>query len=384
MPPKTTPSSGLLITRFPLESGWGGEEELHLFLAKSFQKQDIRIALWSSCPFLLSAFQKQRIFTTASFFRDITSRQSLFLFLFLGIPFFFISFFRILLFRSRGFRTVLMLTLVEKVFLTPFFLFFGYRIFWAHHAPLGRWLSKNPFFFLWRFWGKRVLTIVPSLALQKELLALGLPEKNIRVLQNPLLPLPPSVETWESFLLRKKVQKQSFIVGIAGRLSVEKNLSAALRIATSFPEILFLIAGEGELRESLSCEITEQSIDNVALLGNLSEEELSAFFSGIDLFLSTSRYETFGLALLQAQAHGVPVVAPRVGGVPEVVVDGFSGILFPVDDEEKAVNALRLLFEDRKKREEFSKQAQQQAKQFSSERYKQKMMNLLFPYCSGL
>lgn len=376
--------SGLLITRFPLESGWGGEEELHLFLAEFLRKQNVPVALWSSCPFFLAAFQKQEFSTTSSFFRDITSRRSLLGFFFWSIPFFFLSFFRVLLFRYQKFRTVLMLTLLEKIFLTPLFLLFGCRVFWAHHAPVGAWLSKNPFSFLWRFWGKQVETIVPSLALQKELVALGLPEKNIRLLPNPLLPLPLPVETLESLLLRKGREKKPFCVGIAGRLSAEKNIFAVLRIAASFPQILFLIAGEGELRESLSHDIAEQLLTNVVLLGNLSAEELSAFFSGIDLFLSTSRYETFGLALLQAQAHGVPVVAPHVGGIPEVVADGVSGILFPVDDEEKAVNALQLLFEDKKKREEFSKQAKKKAAQFSSERYKREIMDLLFSCHSGL
>jgi glycosyltransferase involved in cell wall biosynthesis len=67
---------------------------------------------------------------------------------------------------------------------------------------------------------------------------------------------------------------------------------------------------------------------------------------GSDLFLFTSESESFGLAILEAMACGVPVVASGAGGVPEVVADGETGFLHPVGDvEAMAASAVRVLTE---------------------------------------
>jgi glycosyltransferase involved in cell wall biosynthesis len=65
-----------------------------------------------------------------------------------------------------------------------------------------------------------------------------------------------------------------------------------------------------------------------------------------DLLLVTSRYESFCLAALEAMACGVPVVAPHVGGLPEVVRDGSSGLLFPPGDHAAAARMAAALLAD--------------------------------------
>ena len=93
-------------------------------------------------------------------------------------------------------------------------------------------------------------------------------------------------------------------------------------------------------------------------------EEVAPILCGADLFLLPSEKESFGLAALEAMACGVPVVASRVGGLPEVVESGVSGFLCPLGDiEAMTAQALYILDDGRLPR--FKKAAMRRAGQFS-------------------
>ena len=85
--------------------------------------------------------------------------------------------------------------------------------------------------------------------------------------------------------------------------------------------------------------------DKVTFLGE--RDELPSVLAGADAFVLTSRTESFGLSALEAMACGTPVVATRVGGVPEVVTDGVTGLLAEADDLDGVADRLRSLFLDR-------------------------------------
>ena len=105
----------------------------------------------------------------------------------------------------------------------------------------------------------------------------------------------------------------------------------------------FLIAGDGPVRGDAERQAAESGIDNdVAFLGE--QDDLVALLSVSDLFLLPSIQESFGLAALEAMACGVPVVASRVGGLPEIIEDGVTGYTCGPDDVEgMADRGVRLL-----------------------------------------
>lgn len=96
--------------------------------------------------------------------------------------------------------------------------------------------------------------------------------------------------------------------------------------------------------------------------------DVEGILARADLLLVTSRSESFSLAALEAAASAVPVVATRVGGVPEVVVDGQTGILFDLDDVDAAVRASRRLLTDPALRATMGRAARTRAERFSTER----------------
>lgn len=94
--------------------------------------------------------------------------------------------------------------------------------------------------------------------------------------------------------------------------------------------------------------------------------DVEAILPDADVLLVTSREESFCLAALEAAACGVPVVAPRLGGIPEVVIDGHTGLLFEPDDEEQAADAIVRLFEDAALRAAMSRAAVEWARCLSA------------------
>ena len=115
------------------------------------------------------------------------------------------------------------------------------------------------------------------------------------------------------------------------------------RIHHAMPSTLLMI-GDGPDRDDAEREARDLGVaDDVRFLGRI--DSVASLLRASDLFLLPSQSESFGLAALEAMACGVPVVASRAGGLPEVVADGVNGILEPVGSVEamgrRAVDLLR-------------------------------------------
>ncbi len=114
------------------------------------------------------------------------------------------------------------------------------------------------------------------------------------------------------------------------------------RVAATDPEARFVWAGEGELRASTEVALADAGLsERVRFPGFLADPE--DFWSRIDVFFLPSAFEALGTVLLDAMARGIPVVAARVGGIPEVVQDGHEGLLGPPGDADALAAALLAL-----------------------------------------
>jgi colanic acid/amylovoran biosynthesis glycosyltransferase len=90
-----------------------------------------------------------------------------------------------------------------------------------------------------------------------------------------------------------------------------------------------VIAGEGPERTSIEAMIRDLDLQGeIRLLGHLSRQQLDACYACADLFVLTSRSEGIPLVIMEAMAHGKPVLAPAITGIPELVLDGKNGFLY--------------------------------------------------------
>ncbi|MDT8267517.1 glycosyltransferase family 4 protein, partial [Roseomonas sp. DSM 102946] len=107
------------------------------------------------------------------------------------------------------------------------------------------------------------------------------------------------------------------------------------------------------------------------------EAELPALFDAHDIYLFPSRYEPFSLTLIHALACGIPTIASRAGGNPEIVEDGHSGLLFEKGDPADLAEAIARLARDPELRARLASQGQQVGSRFTFERMAGEMVSFL-------
>jgi len=128
-----------------------------------------------------------------------------------------------------------------------------------------------------------------------------------------------------------------------GRLTEEKGMDVLLRalpqVVKRFPGVRVRIAGDGDLRDQLMALSRRLGLDEcVAFLG--FRRDVPALMAQADLMVMPSRWEGLPIALLEAVAAGLPVVASAVAGIPEVIADGETGWLVAPDDPEALAAAI--------------------------------------------
>lgn len=123
---------------------------------------------------------------------------------------------------------------------------------------------------------------------------------------------------------------EHFVIGSAGRLFPIKDYALMVEIAREVcslrPDVRFEIAGEGPETSSLKTLVKEYSLENVFLFRGFLEDPFP-FYRRLSAYMNTSIHEGIPISVLEAMVHGVPVVAPKVGGLNEVVSDGIDGYL---------------------------------------------------------
>jgi glycosyltransferase involved in cell wall biosynthesis len=142
---------------------------------------------------------------------------------------------------------------------------------------------------------------------------------------------------------------KSAVVGFVGSLNGSKGLDvlvAACALVAARQPLRLAVAGDGPLREELETTAARRRLP-IVLLGRLPSAEVPCFLAAIDVLAAPSYDEGLPRALLEAMAMGVPVVASEVGGIPEAVHDGITGLLVPPGDAEALACALIRVLDDR-------------------------------------
>jgi L-malate glycosyltransferase len=215
----------------------------------------------------------------------------------------------------------------------------GISVVIGSHRQIGDLLTPK------QFWAQATCfrlcdrVVCNSRAAASRLLAHGLPERRLAVIGNGLpdeafAPAPPALPRLPDVLRAGMIARMNHPV---------KNHAAFLRAASEVagrhPTVEYLLAGDGPLRPELERLAARLGLkDRVLFLGD--RPDIPAVLAALDILVVPSSSESLSNVILEAMAAGVPVVATRVGGTPEVVLEGETGLLVPAGSDEALAAAM--------------------------------------------
>ena len=162
----------------------------------------------------------------------------------------------------------------------------------------------------------------------------------------------PFEEAASSQYLRQELdfEPEDFLVGIVAHLADHKGhkylIKATEILKEKAPQIKVIIVGEGPLRMELDRLVKQTHVEDIVFFLGF-REDVPHILASLDLFVLSSYLEGMGSSILDAMASRLPVVATKVGGIPEVVVNGETGLLVPPRSPAALAKAILKIYKDR-------------------------------------
>jgi glycosyltransferase involved in cell wall biosynthesis len=215
------------------------------------------------------------------------------------------------------------------------------------------------------------VVVVPSHALARFLAANGFPRDRLRV-------IPYGIDIRRT---EPRAAHEPFVVATSAYLIERKGVDTLIAACARVSRPLVLeIFGDGELRPQLERQAKELGVA-AHFRGNVAD--VRERLAHVDLFVLPTRGDNLPVAILEAMASAVPVVATRVGGIPELVVNGETGLLVDVDDSDAMAAAIDALAADQERRESFGRAGARRASDlFEAGAVARRMVDLYEEICA--
>lgn len=201
---------------------------------------------------------------------------------------------------------------------------------------LDRWLLRSP---------ERVVAV--SQAMKRHLESYGLQSEKITVVPNAVVSMQAPKDSRERIRNTYGISSTSPLIGVIGRLSPEKGqmdfLKALLYVLKEITDVRALIIGDGPDRQALECFSVKNNLASSVIFAGY-QTNMAEIYDALDLVVMPSLSEGMPNVALESLACSKPLIATAVGGVPEVIESGRTGILVPpADPEEMAKKILFLI-----------------------------------------
>jgi glycosyltransferase involved in cell wall biosynthesis len=197
-------------------------------------------------------------------------------------------------------------------------------------------------------------TICVSKAIKRDITPIAFANHKLVIIHNGIecAPLLTGTEARAALLPGHEDKKW---IGMVSELHPTKRVVDAIDafalLEKNYPETILVVLGEGEERQMLEDRIAKHGLaDRVYLLGFVANG--SQYLNAFDIFLHTSQSEALAYAVLEAGCARLPVVATKVGGIPEIIENGVSGLLVPAHSPASVASALEELLKNPERAEQ--------------------------------
>jgi L-malate glycosyltransferase len=192
--------------------------------------------------------------------------------------------------------------------------------------------------------------ICASEAIRRMLVADGVPEARTVTVHEGIdagrVEAAPAANLHEDLFLPHGAPIVGNVAALVPHKGQRHLIEAAALVVRHVPDARFVIAGEGELRPALERLIREHRLEKHVFLAGF-RPDIHPIHKAFDVFVMSSITEGLGTSLLDAMAASKPIVATSAGGIPEVVVDGVTGMIVAPRDHEAMAGAIVKLLKDR-------------------------------------
>jgi len=314
----------VLVTRFPFESQFGGEELHTLSVMEGLYERGVFCAFLGSCPVLLRAFRVRHFDVKRAWLSrpPVTVFRLCFFTVLSPLLFLLGGFYLWRARRAWRVDTVYMLGFSEKLLMTPWAVFFGMKVLWLEHARIGRWFTKNPWRRVYTFLSKRVTVVVTSNAMKPilEKYAKNVVAISCGVVDAPRAALPSDL---------REFMKDGFVVGSVARLSIDKGVDMLVHLVHSKPDMKLVLVGQGPLKSKLLATAAAGKFSDQIFITTLKTRgEMVAFYSAINLFVLPAReFDPFGMAAAEAAWAGTPVIVTGKCGIASDLKSGIDAVI---------------------------------------------------------
>lgn len=173
----------------------------------------------------------------------------------------------------------------------------------------------------------------------------------------------------EKFYNNEEIRTKPFRIICVGRLSWEKGheylIRAMPKIREEFPEARLVLVGDGPLRDNLKGLVYTLNLQNdVDFMGLLPHKDTIREIKKSSLFICPSLAEGLGIVFIEAQACGIPVIGTNIGGIPDVVRHGSTGLLVPPKDSKKIAETISCFWKNEWLQKRLVQNALQNVKKF--------------------
>lgn len=249
-------------------------------------------------------------------------------------------------YRKRNVDVILMSGFSEKLLVTFLSIFFRLPVVWIEYGRLNSVIKRNFYipYILYRSLNRFTKKIITASSYTRQSLV-----NEILIPEARIIVIPCGIEVPK--LVTNKFNRNGAVIGCVSRLTREKGQQMLIRampiILRKIPDAQLILIGQGPDKAYFESLIQKMKLEkNIKLLGYV--ENLSEYYSKMDIFVFPTVWELegFGLVSIEAMAHKLPVVATRLGPVPEIVKNSITGILVPPNDIETLADSIIKLLKD--------------------------------------